>query len=144
LSSLPADFAGFPGQLLLLQPQLGPISNDSSSKLSSIPFCSKSDYTDTDDASGSACVESAAAPLFDDEVAATLMQYAAAVIDAPSLMQLGTSNPDDNDSLRDNSGASFPVVKEKDQKYSQCDPDFICLCTSYELDQQVLALCCQG
>jgi hypothetical protein len=40
--------------------------------------------------SGSACVESAAAPLFDEEVTAALMYYTVAVIVDPSLMQLGT------------------------------------------------------
>jgi hypothetical protein len=105
LSSLrpAADFAGIPGQLLSSQPQLGPIANGSSAS-SSIPFCSKSDYNDTDDASaGSACVESAAAPLYgviDEEVTAALMHYAAAVIVDPSLMQLGTSDPDGYDNVR--------------------------------------------
>jgi len=125
---LAADFAGIPGQLLSSQPQLGPIANGSSSS-SSIPFCSKSDYDNTDDASaGSACVESAAAPLYgviDEEVTAALMHYAAAVIVDPSLMQLGTSDPDDYDSVRDsNSDESLPVVKDEDQTYSECDPDF--------------------
>jgi hypothetical protein len=127
LSPLPAaDFAGIPGQLLSSQPQLGPIANGSSAS-TSIPFCSNSDYTDsTDAANGSACVESAAAPLFseDEEVTAALMHYAAAVIVDPSLMQLSTCDPDYYDRVSDNSGASLPVVKEEDHLYSDCDPDF--------------------